>query len=455
MSRAPRATSARRWIAWLFAIAGVLICVVAARMTQIELQTSQRQARYLSELGREIGFSVDEGASPNALHAAAGPYDVRLGYASLPSFEERLAARGFAVAAQARGTAAMLSMADEGLFLPYQEKDGAGLALLDARGASLYRALNPGRAYDSFESIPPVIVNALLFIEDRNLLDESEPNRNPAIDWGRFGRALFDQGVRVFDKHAPQPGGSTLATQIEKFRHSSGGRTASPPEKLRQIASASVRAYLDGPQTMPARRQLVVRYLNSVPLAARPGIGEIIGLPDGMAAWYGRGFDDYNRILNAPVSAETLDAQALAFKQALSLMIAQRAPSRFLRPGSPELERRTDSYLRLLGASGIIAPALRDVALAVPLELSPAPHRRDAVSFVTRKGVTALRTNLLSTLGVRSLYDLDRLDLTVTATLDNAVQQAVSDRLANAATRDGARDAGLIGYHMLRPNDDP
>jgi membrane peptidoglycan carboxypeptidase len=453
--RASRVRPARRWIAWFFAIASVIICAVAVRMTQIEMQTSLRQARYLSELGREIGFSVGEGPSASVPRASAGPYDVRLGYALLPSFEERLLARGFAVTAQARGSAAMLSMADRGLFVPYEEKDRAGLALLDSRGNPLYSASSPGLVYESFESIPPVIVNALLFIEDRSLLDNSLPNRNPAIDWGRLGRALFDQGLRVVDKHAPQPGGSTLATQIEKFRHSSGGRTASPPEKLRQIASASVRAYLEGPQTMPARRQLVVRYLNSVPLAARPGIGEINGLPDGMAAWYGRDFDEYNRILNAPVSADMLDAQALAFKQALSLMIAQRAPSRFLRPGSPELERRTDSYLRLLGANGIIAPALRDTALAVPLELNPAPHRRAAVSFVARKGVTALRSNLLTMLGVSSLYDLDRLDLSVTATLDDAVQRAVSERLASAATRDGAADAGLFGYHMLRPRDNP
>ena len=126
-----------------------------------------------------------------------------------------------------------------------------------------------------------------------------------------------------------------------------------------------MRAYLDGPQTLPARRQIVVRYLNSVPLAAKPGIGEINGIGDGLAAWYGRDFDEVNRILNAPPSAELLDAQALAFKQALSLMIAQRAPSRFLRPGNTELDRLTDSYLRLLAANGIISPSLRDAALEV------------------------------------------------------------------------------------------
>jgi membrane peptidoglycan carboxypeptidase len=453
--RAINLTSLRRWGWGLFAAFFVLVCAVAARMVQNEIETSQRQARYLSELGRDIAFTLGDGPSNSIRFPANGPYDLMLGYAQLPSFEQRLIARGFAVTAQARNSAVMASLADRGLFLPYEEKDQAGLVLLDARGAPLFSARYPGLVYTSFESIPPLVVNALLFIEDRNLLDPTQSNRNPAIDWGRFSRALFDQGLRAIDRHQPSPGGSTLATQIEKFRHSSDGRTATPPEKLRQIASASVRAYLDGPQTMPARRQIVVRYLNSVPLAAKPGIGEINGIGDGLAAWYGRDFDEVNRILNAPPSVDLLDAQALAFKQALSLMIAQRAPSRFLRPGNPELNRLTDSYLRLLAANGIISPSLRDVALKVTLELNRAPAVRGPVSFVTRKGVNALRARLLATLGMTNVYDLDRLDMTATATLDNMAQQAVSDRLASAATRDGAQAAGLYGYHMLRPQDDP
>jgi hypothetical protein len=40
----------------------------------------------------------------HAGYPAAGPYDLRLGYASLPSFEERLTARGFTVTAQACGS---------------------------------------------------------------------------------------------------------------------------------------------------------------------------------------------------------------------------------------------------------------------------------------------------------------------------------------------------------------
>lgn len=444
-----------KWLKWSLAAAFLVALVIVVRFVQIEIQTSRLQARYLSELGRDVAFTVADGASNSIRFPASGPYDVRLGYALEPSFEERLTARGFAVASQARDSARMLALADDGLFLPYDEKDQAGLLLRDAHGTQLFSARHPNRVYDNFDAIPPLIVNSLLFVEDRYLLDESQPNRNPAVDWGRFGRAVFDQGVHVVDRHQPAPGGSTLATQIEKFRHSPGGRTATPPEKLRQIASASVRAYLDGPQTLPARRQIVVRYLNSVPLAAKPGVGEIDGIGDGLTAWYGRDFDEVNNILNAPVSAETLDAQALAFKQALSLMIAQRAPSRFLRSGNMELDHLTDSYVRLLAANGIISTSLRDSALLVRLELNRAPVVHAPVSFVTRKAVTALRAHLLATLGVSNVYDLDRLDLSATATLDNRVQEAVSERLASAATREGAQAAGLYGFEMLRTQDDP
>ncbi|MFP3589357.1 hypothetical protein SCB29_38035, partial [Paraburkholderia sp. SIMBA_055] len=37
----------------------------------------------------------------------------------------------------------------------------------------------------------------------------------------------------------------------------------------------------------------------------------------------------------------------------------------------------------------------------------------------------------------------------------NKVQQAISDRLAAATTKDGAQAAGLYGFNMLQPKDDP
>ncbi|WP_146009991.1 transglycosylase domain-containing protein [Burkholderia sp. WAC0059] len=445
-----------RWVGWGFVVAFLLAAVLAARIVQVEIETSRLQAHYLSALTRDVGFAVAPGPSDRIrFPSSRGPYDVRLGYAGLPSFEARLRAHGFVVAGQARDSARLLALADDGLFLPYAEKDQAGLMLRDAGGTVLFDARYPRRVYERFDAVPPLVRDSLLFIEDRYLLDADQPDRNPAIDWGRFGRALADQGVRLVDRHQSAPGGSTLATQIEKFRHSPGGRTATPPEKLRQIASASVRAYLNGPQTLPARQQILVHYLNSVPLAARPGIGEVSGIGDGLAAWYGRDFDDVNRILREPVSAATLDEQALAFRQVLSLLVAQRAPSWFLQRDEGDLAKLTDSYLRLLASGGVISPELRDAALATHLQPVAAAPADEPASYVSRKAVTSVRTQLMGALGVPTLYDLDRLDLTASSTLDNGVQQAVSDRLAEAMTKDGARAAGLVGQEMLRPQDDP
>ncbi|QCP48967.1 glycosyl transferase family 51 [Trinickia violacea] len=452
-----------RRVKWLLLLIAAVVIGIAAHFADIEIETSRLQARYLSDLARNLTYSLEDGPSDSIHFPAGGPYDVRLGYAELPSFIARLTERGFAITNQARDSKSMLDLASRGLYLPYDEKDRAGLQLFDATGAPLYSARYPIRTYDNFEQIPPLVIDALTFIEDRYLLDPGAPYRNPAIDWGRFSRALMDQAVRLVDRHQAAPGGSTLATQIEKFRHSPNGRTATPPEKLRQIASASVLAYLDGPETLPARKAILVHYLNTEPLAAQPGIGEIEGLGDGLAAWYGRDFDEINRTLadtdaetgNGPIAPGALDAQALAFKQVLSLLVAQRAPSSFLRPGGSALEPLTDSYLRVLAANGVISAPLRDAALAAHLELKRKTTLPPPDSFIERKAVTSLRAHLLSTLGVKSFYDLDRLDLTARATLDNAVQQAISERLALAATKDGAQAAGLYGFEMLRPGDDP
>jgi membrane peptidoglycan carboxypeptidase len=343
-----------RW-KWLLGLTTAALLGILAYFASVEMQTSRLQARYLARLDRGVFFSLEPGPSdsirfPNA--QSSGPYDMRLGYARLPDFQKRLTERGYAVTQQARASSTLISIADRGLFVPYGEKDQGGLQLFDMDGAPLFGARYPARAYAGFDAIPPLVVSALTFIEDRYLLDPSEPERNPAIDWGRFSRALTDQALRLVNSHQSTPGGSTLATQIEKFRHSPGGRTATPPEKLRQIASASVRAYLGGEDTMAARRTIVTHYLNSVPLAAQPGIGEIAGLGDGLAAWYGRDFAEVNRLLahaslqgpNGAASAQQLGDEALAFKQTLSLLIAQRAPSYFLVRNPGALERLTDSY---------------------------------------------------------------------------------------------------------------
>src|SRR3546814_7579573 len=109
------------------------------------------------------------------------------------------------------------------------------------------------------------------------------------------------------------------------------------------MISASMRAYRDGPDTTKARRRIIVAALDSMPLAAYPGHGEVIGLGDGLKLWYGVDFDEANRLLGASANGRgnprELAQRGLALKQVLSLIVAQRRPSYFLRSGRDEIGR--------------------------------------------------------------------------------------------------------------------
>jgi membrane peptidoglycan carboxypeptidase len=250
------------------------------------------------------------------------------------------------------------------------------------------------------------------------------------------------------------PGGSTLATQIEKYRHSPDGQTVDATEKLRQMASASLRAYMNGSNTIEARRRLVVDYLNSTPLAGRPGFGEVIGLGDGLWAWYGTGLEAASSVLRKPALGERdLARQAQVYKQVLSLLLAQRRPAFYLSRDREALRRLTDSYLRLLETAGVIDHSLRNTALRLPLSLAEVPPTAAATSFVDEKAASAVRTGLLSLLGISSLYRLDRLDLTVETTFDAPTQKRVTDVLHRLGDRSYLTSLGLSGTKLVGPGD--
>ncbi|WP_425325544.1 hypothetical protein [Paraburkholderia sacchari] len=85
-----------RWIKWGCVVAILAAIALIVRIVQIEIDTSRLQAHYLSELTRDIGFAVEPGPSPGIRFPTTnGPYDVRLGYAELPAFTDRLEKRGF------------------------------------------------------------------------------------------------------------------------------------------------------------------------------------------------------------------------------------------------------------------------------------------------------------------------------------------------------------------------
>ncbi|GAB3440107.1 transglycosylase domain-containing protein [Massilia solisilvae] len=436
-------------------LAFMVIFVVFAWLVYEETRTSALQAKFFADLVGKLHYRVEPGPSDAIRFPSDSPYDERLGYANLPDYLGKLKTRDYVVDAQARISPKMVEMADLGLFATYPEKTRVGLDILDRNGQMLFSARYPERTYARFDDAPSLLVQSLLFIENRELLDPAYPKRNPAIEWDRFSKAVFDKTLHSvgLGGGGRVAGGSTLATQIEKYRHSSEGRTSSLTDKLRQMASATLRAYQGGEDTTDARRRIVLEYLNTVPLSAKVGYGEVNGIGDGMWVWYGHDFAEVNRLLNAPKwTPEAVEA----YKEALSLMIAQRRPAYYLGAGAQDLQVLTDSHLRVLAQAGVITPQIRDAALAVKLQPSAASGVAPpaANAFVSRKAANAVRNHLATLLGDSRLYNLDRLDLSVKTTLDADAQKAVTAMLRKLSSAEAAEQAGLTGKGMLG-NGDP
>lgn len=442
---------------WRWLISGMVAAALLTGMgfaTLAEMQTSRLQARLLSQLAEWLRFQVEEGPSDQHWPPGRGPYDERLGYASLSRHLLTLEENNYTIEQQARLSPALLRFVQGGGFPVFAEKARAGLTLLDREGQVLYAFRYPERGFASFEEVPPRVVDTLLFIENRELLDSGEPQRNPAVEWDRFFGAALTLPLQWISPGRRIAGGSTLATQIEKFRHSPEGQTHSPVEKLRQMITASVRAYRNGEDTTQARRQIVVDYLNSTPLTARSGYGEVNGLGDGLWVWFGTDLEKAAQALRAPADdARSRQVQALAYKQILALLLAQRRPSHYLIQDRAALGRLTDTYLRLLEEAGVIDAGLRDTALALPLSVRADTPEPLATSFVEQKAANAIRSRLLTLAGVGSLYQLDRMDLTVQSTLDMQTQKAVVDILRHLNEPATIRALGLEGERLLSRGD--
>jgi len=439
-----RFMSALRWAA----VIAALWCV--GWLAALEARSSYVQSRIFTALTRDMSFALEPGPSSSIRFPKHGPYDERLGYAEMPAFLGTLEAHHFAVDRQARWSPRLDWFVDRGGNAIFGEKSNAGLQLFDHTGAPLYRASYPQRTYANFDAIPPLVGDSLVFVEDQYLLDFESPRRDPAIEWSRFGLAAAGRLAGMFDKRFREGGASTLATQIEKFRHSPDGLTPAIKDKLLQMASAAARAYRNGPDTRDTRQQIMLAYLNSTPLGSQPGYGEIIGVPEALWAWFGTTPEEADRVLNgaARTSAE-MTRKGEIYRQALSLLLAGRRPAYYLTTNRAALETLVDRYLRLLANTGAIDPELRDVALEARLqfrsEFAPAPP----ISYVGHKATDWLRAELMTMLHLPDLYALDRLDMTARASVDSAAQQRIADVLSRLGDPGYVRSLGLVGKQLL------
>ena len=223
----------RPWWRWLFCFIFLLCLAAVIALVGYEMKTSRLQSQEISRYAAKLTYELEPGPSKQITFPDDGPFDKRLGYVLMPMIQERLIQRGYQVSEQVRASDALYNYASHGFFVPYTEKVQAGLTLHDCRAEPFYQYKYPTHYYPDFNSIPPLVIQSLLFIENRELLSNEQPLANPAVDWPRFAKAALSQVGKALDMQDQSAGGSTLATQVEKHRHSPDGLTLSPTEKIR------------------------------------------------------------------------------------------------------------------------------------------------------------------------------------------------------------------------------
>ena len=435
----------KRWLWWAGALLIVFLCGF------IEFQTSALQSWIFTSTNERVYFNLGDGPSKEIAYPRSAPFDDRRGYSKLAVFQARLETQKYRVTKQVRQSETMRTLFERGISPPYPEWPAAGLEVLGSDGSALFRYGQAEFLFDKTEAIPPLLVKTLLFLENRDLDNPATPWQNPVIEWDRTLKAAMLYVGSKLNLPVPVQGGSTLAVQLEKFRHSPHGRTDTPLEKLRQIIGASLKAYREGANTRAWRERIIIDYLNTVPLAAAPSYGEIHGLGEGLHAWFGINLSDAVAALNS--SGQT-PAKVRAFKYILTLLISVRAPSEYLVEERESLEEKVDQFTRLMARAGIIDWEFAAQLQETPIRFLPTAPLAPQPSSSKNKAANAVRTNMMEALGVGNLYDLNRLHLQVGSTFDVPLQKQVTEFLHRLADPKFVGANGLNGERLLE-NADP
>jgi membrane peptidoglycan carboxypeptidase len=417
----------------------------------IEIQTSLLQSWFFTRTNEQLSYQLAAGRRAEIAFPRSAPFDDRRGYSKMAAFQSRLEAQGYQVTQQAQQSEKMVNLIKRGISPPYLEPPETGLDILGADAVSLFRHAQAEFLFAKMEDIPPLLVKTLLFLENRDLDHPASPWQNPAIEWDRtFKATLMYIGSKLY-LQVPVQGGSTLAVQLEKFRHSPNGRTESPAEKYRQVVGASLKAYREGWNTRAWRERIIIDYLNTVPLAGAPGYGEIHGLGEGLYAWFGMQLAE---VVNALKTPGLTPGKVRAFKHALTLLISVRAPTVFLVDERASLEEKVDQFTRLMARSGIIDWDFAAALQETPIKFIPAAPLPPQPSSGKNKAANAIRTTMMESLGVHNAYDLNRLHLQVRSTIDVPLQKKITDFLHSLSNPDVIKARGLNGERLLE-NADP
>jgi membrane peptidoglycan carboxypeptidase len=439
--------SLRRWLKWGLALFVVILFGL------IEIRTSVVQSWLFTATNKRISFEPGDGRSSSIAFPRPAPFDDRRGYSKLPDFQARLEQLGYRTTQQVRQSETLAALISRGIAPPYTEPPETAMVvhgINEGAGPALFQYAQSEFIFKSISDIPPLLVKTLLFLENRDLDRPAASWQNPVIEWDRMLKAaLYYIGAKLY-LPVPVQGGSTLAVQLEKFRHSPHGRTDTPLEKVRQVVGASLKAYRAGKNTRGWRERIIVDYFNTVPLAAAPGYGEIHGLGEGLHAWFGTELKDAVTAINA---SGLTPAKVDAYKQALTLLVSVRSPSAFLVDDRAGLEEKVRQFARLMARDGVIDSELAEAVAQSPIEFLGSGPTTPQPSSYKNKAANAVRITTMEYLGINNVYDLNRLDLSVQSTIDVPLQQKVNSFLNSLWDPAVVQAKGLVGEYLLNQAD--
>ena len=430
----------------------LLIATGAGVFAAWEMRTFCFQAYLFHSAARDAAFEVRPGAASWDLPAPSGPYDRRIGYRTCAVHRRARRAR------LRRGRAGPLergARADRPRPLPDLpgEDPGRPAPCSTSAAPSCSRRAFPGAIYPSFDAVPPVVVEvAALHREPRAARRAPSPRRNPAVEWARLGRASRRSSLKIVDRDYDAPGGSTLATQIEKYRHSPSGRHRLARRQAAPDVLGDAARLFDGPgYARLARRQIVLDYLNTVPLAARARrYGEVDRPRRRPVGVVRRRFRATMNRLRAPAASarRTSPLKARAYQQVLACCSRSAGRPITCSPAATTSGAQPRATSALLAARRHHrARTLRDAALAQKLEFlpDPPPAAERALSSGGRRPTPSGARRLATMLGRPASTTLDRLDLEVETTLDRPTQERVDRAAQGSASRRSHASVGLYG----------
>ncbi len=243
------------------------------------------------------------------------------------------------------------------------------------------------RAALSFGDIPPVLMHAILSIEDHRFFEHR------GVDFFGIARAFLRN---VGGQEAAQQGGSTITQQLVKNTYLSPERTIA-----RKFAEAMISLSLE---RRLSKEDIFALYCNEIYLGQRGAVG-VRGVEQAARVFFGK------------------DLKNLSLAEAATIAGMIQSPSRYAPDRHPEEARaRRQMVLDAMLRDGAVSGEEAASAAQEPLAVAPAPQRDDSLAPYFIDHVNRLSEAQLERAGLN-----DERGLRVYTTIDLDLQQLAEE----------------------------